>query len=151
MFLSDRLLFGKKEYSTGTLATSLGFLTRVVYVQIGDRLRAHGGLTVGPATLSFLHIVDVNPGIRQAHAARILMIQESNMATLVKNSVAQGMIERGRGTGKRSGLWITAEGAKLVAQVTSANAINREYAEPLSEDEYQQLIALLNRVYQASL
>lgn len=149
--MKEPIVFGKAEYWVDALTRSLGFLTRVIHIQIGDRIRANRSLVASPATLAFLHLVDANPGIRQVHAARILLIHESNMAMLVKNLVAEGLIERREGTGKRSGLWIAAKGADMVAQSAAADVISREHAECLSDEEYQQLVALLDRVYRASL
>ena len=138
---------GKVTVAIGKLTRSLGFLTRVVHIQINDRLRAQGGLAASPATLAMLTLVHENPGIRQAHAARFLLIHDSNMAMLVKNLVAQGLIERRGSTGKRSGLWITEKGAELVAGTSPVEGLVRAYAGSLSDQEYRQLIALLERLY----
>lgn len=132
------------------LAGSLGFLTRVVHIQINERIRASGALGVSPATLAMLSLVSDNPGIRQAQASRVLLIHDSNMAILVKRLIQEGSIER-RGEGKRSGLWIAAKGAELLAQAPSADEVNRSHAATLSDKEYQQLVALLRRVYLAGI
>lgn len=96
------------EYALAPLTETIGFLTRVVQVQIMDRIRAAGGFGMSMAGFSVLRLVNANPGIRQAHIARILVIQESNMVNLVKDMIEQGFIERrGEGKTKRGGLWIT--------------------------------------------
>lgn len=138
---------GKTELASGKLTRSLGFLTRVVHIQINDLIRANGGLAASPVTLTMLSLVHEHPGVRQAQAARLLLIHESNMAILVKNLVSQGLLERRESTGKRSGLWVTAKGADFVAQAAPVDSWIRDFAGSLADDEYQQLIALLGRLY----
>ena len=135
------------KLATGKLTRSLGFLTRVVHIQINDLIRAKGELTASPATLTMLSLVHENPGIRQAHAARFLLIHDSNMAILVKDLVSQGLVERRGSTGKRSGLWVTKMGADVLAQAAPVETLVRDFAASLSNEEYRQLIALLGRLY----
>lgn len=149
--MTVQLRIGETEYALGAIADSLGFLTRVIHVQINDRLRATGLLNISPATLSLLRLLQANPGIRQSHAARILMIQESNMANAIKDLIGRGLIER-RGEGRaRSGLWITEQGEHEVAKCSAVDALDRSYAAVLSDAEHRQLLRLLNRVYRAAL
>ena len=142
---------GEEEVVLDDLTGSLGFLTRAAYLQIGDLIRAQCTLAVSPPTLSTLALIRANPGIRQVQAARILLVRESNMAILVRELVGKGLVERRNAGGKRSGLWITEEGRKIVAQTGEATAISREYADVLSDAEYQQLVSLLARAYRARL
>lgn len=151
LVITTRLNQGGTEYVLSPLTDSLGFLTRVVQVQICDCIRAAGEMDISPATLSLLRLVGSNRGILQAHAARILLIQESNMAILVKTVIAMGLIERRSQKGKRAGLWLTAEGELKVAQWERTAVIDRSYASVLSDAEYRQLIQLLSRVYHAAL
>ncbi|HKR17613.1 MAG TPA: MarR family winged helix-turn-helix transcriptional regulator [Rhizorhapis sp.] len=151
MLVDEPATFGKTEYEIDTLTRSLGFLTRVVHIQINDSVRAQSELPASLATLSMLSLVHANPGIRQVHAARILLIQQPNMAILVKNMVTRGLIKRRKDTGKRNGLWITAEGEEMMERAQRVDAANRNYADCLSEEEYAQLIMLLNRIYRARL
>ena len=147
-----RTVVGGTEYLLAPLTDSVGFLTRVVQIQINDYIRANGGLGMSPAVLSLLRLVDANPGIRQVDAARILLIHESNMANLIKDLIAEGLIKRlGKTRGKRGGLWITGDGRGQVEQAESTHAIDRTYAAVLSDKEYKQLILLLKRLYNAAL
>ncbi|HKY81455.1 MAG TPA: MarR family winged helix-turn-helix transcriptional regulator [Sphingobium sp.] len=149
--IAIKTLVGEVEYALAPVTKSLGFLTRVVQVQINERLRGAGGLSVSPAVFSALRLVHGNPGIRQGHAARILQIQESNMANMIKDLVAQGWIERREEPGKRIGLWITGKGEEEVEQGAWADDLDRAYAAALSDKEYKQLLYLLDRVYRSSL
>ena len=139
------------EFILDDLTNSLGFLTRAAYLQIGDLIRDHGSFAVSPPTLSMLALVEANPGIRQMQAARLLLIRESNMVMLVRELVGNGLVERRGVGGKRSGLWITKEGTAILTQTAQAAGISREYADCLSDAEYQQLIALLARTYRARI
>lgn len=139
------------EYSLGALTKSLGFLTRVVQVQINERIRTSGGLPISLAAFSLLRLIQSNPGIRQVHAARILMIQESNMASLTKDMLIRGLVERREGSGKRNGLWITADGESELEANTWTDTLDRTYAATLTDKEYRTLLQLLDRVYRTSL
>lgn len=149
--MTVRAVLAGREYALGPLTESLGFLTRAVNVQINERVRASGGLGVSPAIFSTLQLLQVNPGIRQVDAARLLVIQESNMANLVKDLVARGLVERRGETPKRVGLWITAAGESELARCATDLAADRIYGGVLSDAEYGQLLQLLNRVYRAAL
>ena len=150
---TKRAVVGGTEYALSSLIDSIGFLTRVVQIQINDRIRASGTLGISPAVLSVLRLLEANPGIRQVDAARILLIQESNMASLVKDLIAQGLIRRrGKNGSKRGGLWVTSAGRRQLERATDpADAIDRSYAASLSSKEYRQLVTLLRRLYLASL
>lgn len=150
--MTEQPLDGGMEVTLDSLTDSLGFLTRVVHVQIVDRVRASHTLSVSPAVLAMLRLVEANPGIRQVQVAKILLIQESNLANLVKHLIAQGLVERRSKTGaRRGGLWLTEGGCRLIENAATAEAIDRSYAAVLSDKEYQQLVRLLNRLYRAAL
>ena len=149
---SPKMAVGDREYALAPLVESLGFLARVVHVQITGRCRADDRLTMSLASYSLLHLVDANPGIYQAHAARILLIQEPNMVSLVKALVEKGCIERRGSEGStRGGFWITETGRKQLKAMSALEAINRAYTSVLSDREHKQLVDLLKRVYCAAL
>ena len=149
--MTVKTFVGDTEYALASLTSSLGFLTRVIQVQINERIRTAGALQVTPAILSTLRLVQANPGIRQVHAARVLVIQESNMANLIKDLIAQGFVERREDESKRIGLCITAKGEEELERCASADDLERVYAKVLSDKEYRQLLKLLDRVYRTSL
>ena len=139
------------EYHLGGLGGSLGFLTRVVNIQINDYVRTKSDMLASPATLTFLTLVRENPGIRQNQAGRILLVHQPNIAALVKKLTEAGLLASPSKETKRSGLWITNKGVDLVAKSLSAVDLARECAESLSDKEYRQLVGLLCRVYRSRL
>lgn len=150
--LSARTMVDGTEYALGSLTGSLGFLTRVVQVQLNDQVRAIGGLSISNAAFATLRLVEANPGIRQVDVARLLMIQESNMANLIKDLTSNALMEkRGEAGGKRGGLQITDSGRLKLKQTAPANTLERACAAALSDKEYRELLALLTKIYQASL
>lgn len=150
--MAERPLDGGMDLTLDSLTDSLGFLTRVIHIQIVDRVRASHTLTVSPAVLALLRLVQSNPGIRQVQVAKILLIQESNLANLVKQLIAQELVERRSEAGaRRGGLWLTDSGHRIIEDTAAAQGIDRAYATVLSDKEYQQVVRLLNRLYRAAL
>lgn len=139
------------EYQLNGLSESLGFLTRVVNIQINDYVRTKSDTLASPATLAFLTLVAANPGIRQIQAGRLLLVHQPNIAALVKKLTVEGLLSAPSKRTKRSGLWITDEGANLLAKSAPLVDLTRDCAESLSEEEYRQLVGLLNRVYRSRL
>jgi len=151
---SATVRLGEETYDLDLLTGSVGFLTRVVHIQIREFLRLNAELPISPGVYSALALLAANPGIRQGRVAQILAIQESNMATLVKQLSAAGLIERPPTTaGKRSsGLWLSDKGQTLLVKVKAAfNAVDRNYASALSTAEYADLTRLLSRLFQHTL
>ena len=134
------------------LADSLGFLLRVLQIQLTEQLRTRDVLPISPASSAALQLIAANPGIRQVDAARILVIQRSNFATLVKALVANGFIER-RGTDrdKRGGLWITETGLVQLSKLRSVEDSVRGFSDVLSPGAYRQMMDSLVRLYVAGL
>ena len=139
------------EYHLNGLCGSLGFLTRVVNIQINDYVRTKSDTLASPATLAFLTLVAANPGIRQKQAGRILLVHQPNIAALVKKLTEAGLLSSPSKRTKRSGMWITNEGVDLLAKSVPSVDLTRECAESLSEKEYRQLVGLLSRVYRSRL
>ena len=141
------------DYSIKTLTSSVGFLFRGAYLQIRELLRVSEQFEIKPAMFELLRITYENPGIRQAHAARLLMIQESNMATLVRDAFKFDLLGRLDERGKRrQGLWLTPHGKEILDRtVTLADAVEQQYLAVLSSDEIQALRATLGRAYKSGL
>ena len=150
--MSVRTMVDGTEYALGSLTGSLGFLTRMIHVQLNDQVRVIGGLGISNAAFATLRLIAANPGIRQVDAARLLLIQESNMANLIKDLTSEALIEkRGEAGSKRGGLQITDAGRLKLEQTAPAKTLERSCAAALSDKEYRELLALLAKLYQASL
>jgi DNA-binding MarR family transcriptional regulator len=136
------------------LTKSIGFLTRVVHLQMREFMRARGQLEISPAIYSLLVLLGANPGIQQVRAAVLMAVQESNMATLIKELLSARLIKRGarRAAGNGGGLHLTERGHVLLRRVEdSFIAIDREYASVLSDQEYEVLTSLLRKLFQGTL
>lgn len=149
--IGDPVTLDDAIYQIGNLSRSLGFLTRVVNIQLNDFVRSKADLFPSPATGALLSLVAANPGIRQTQAARILLVKQPNIAALVKKLADAGLLSSGKSSAKRSGLWITDEGLKLISRSEALPDLTREYADGLSDKEYHQLVALLRRLYRNRL
>jgi DNA-binding MarR family transcriptional regulator len=66
---------------------------------------------------SLLMIIAGRPGITQSEAGRILDIQRANMVPIVARLEARGLLDRRRADGRSQGLYLSAEGAELNAQL----------------------------------
>ena len=141
------------DYSVNSLTSSAGFLFRAAYLQIRELLRTAERFEVKPAMFELLRITGENPGIRQAHAARLLLIQESNMATLVREAFKVGLIGRlDEEAKRRQGLWLSARGKDMLKEMMAlADAVEEQYVTALTPAESGSLRVLLGRVYKAGL
>lgn len=151
MRFDDPVRLDDLEFNLGNLTASTGFLTRVVNIQINDYTRLARDSSTTSATLAFLALVAANPGIRQNHAGRLLLVHQPNIAALVKKLTEQGLITTASNSSKRSGVWITEQGAALLERdAPSADPIG-ECSDILSDKEHHQLVDLLNRLYRSRL
>lgn len=139
-----------QDHDLGPLTASLGFLTRVIQVQINEIVRNAGVFSLSPAKMALLKLVAVNPGIRQVDTARLMVVQESNMANLVKDLIDRGLLTRTR-EGGRMGLRVTDAGEAEIDRMKLEDVVDRQYAQALSDDEYTLLRELLTRLYRSAL
>lgn len=151
---SSTALIGKDKYDVTTLAASLGFLTRIVNLQIRELIRSSRPLLTSPTVYSALTLIEANPGIKQVRIAILLGIQESNLATLIREMTAENLIEESAGGRSRRsvGVTLSEKGLQFLAKVKGGyTSIDSEYANTLSRTEYKQLTALLARLYETHL
>lgn len=141
------------DYSIQTMTSSVGFLFRAAYLQIKELLRVTEQFEIKPAMFELLRITHENPGIRQAHAARLLLIQESNMATLVRDAFKLGLLGRLDERGKRRhGLWLSSHGKEMLDDMAAiAEKVEQQYLAVLDPDEEQALRTILSRAYKSGL
>lgn len=150
---TDSVSINENEYSLRSLTSSLGFLLHASYLQLRDLLRLSAEFGLKPSMFELMRITRENPGIRQAHASKILLIQESNMTILVKELQKLGFMERGGvGKKKRPGLWLTDLGEARFAEIAKvAEGIEREHTADLTDSEADKLRSLLSTIYYGGL
>ena len=149
----DCVALGGVEHDVQSLTSSLGFLSRAIILACRERLRSSPG-DLSPAGYELLKLARDNPGMRQAHAAKFLLIQDSNLANLAKQLVNQGFLERKAAgpSAKRAGLWITEQGGRSLAVFEEfARSVEREITAPLSQAEERALRSCLGKVYKGFL
>ncbi|HKR93512.1 MarR family winged helix-turn-helix transcriptional regulator [Novosphingobium sp.] len=151
--IDNTVSISEVEYSIISLTSSLGFLLHATYLQLRDLLRLSSEFGLKPSMFELMRITSENPGIRQAHASRILLLQESNTTILVKELQNLGLMERAEpGKKKRPGLWLTKLGeAKFVEVTKIAQCIEREHTASLPDAEVSKLRTLLSTIYRDGL
>ncbi|SMX41884.1 MarR family winged helix-turn-helix transcriptional regulator [Maliponia aquimaris] len=79
----------------GPLYGSVGFLLRLAQLRsFADFFAAFEGAGVRPGELSVLMLLRDNPGIRQGHLARALMIKRAHMTKMVGQMERDGLVVR---------------------------------------------------------
>lgn len=134
------------------LSGSAGFLVRLAQLRIYEAFHAgmaRHGLT--PTRYSVLALLHDNPGLRPSQIAEALRVKPSNMAPLLAQFEAEGLLERSAHPAERRAVLIrlTASGRALFA--TIVNPVSRLEAEAtamFSPAERDQLIGLLQRLAQ---
>ena len=140
----------EKTTETSALESMLGFVIRVVQVQLFEAFYAQFG-SRGLTTGAFTALVAIrdNPGIRQGVLARTMMVKRSNMTKLIQSMERAGLIERRIPTyDKRSvELDLTKSGRRLIDSVfDEAIAHDRTTTAALSVHERNVLIGLLGKL-----
>lgn len=133
----------------GVMGQSLGFLLRLAqlaafrdfYVALGD----HG---VRPGEVSVLILIGRNPGIRQGHLARQLMIKRAHMTKMVQAMEDAGLVRRTVPDDDRRSveLWLTPAGQRRAADLAPLLAGHEaQSATRLTKREEEQLKRLLKK------
>ncbi len=135
------------------LKTLLSYYIRSINLSVSRDLdRAMGELPVarGTGKISTLLLVDANPGIRPSTIAEVIGKDRSAMGRLLDTLKGAGLIiQRVSERERRSHeLYLTNKGQALAARVRQIAAEqDRRYFSVLSDEEQDQLKALLKRLY----
>lgn len=133
----------------GELANSRGFLLRLSRVHVYEQIfRQNGGTQIKPGEFTVLWLLHLNPGVRQGVVARKLHIKPAHMTKLVRRLEEGGIVTRVIPDDDRRSveLTLTDAGRELVANTKgSFFEADDQYQNGLSEQEHQQLIALLTK------
>ena len=132
------------------LACHVGFLLRLAQQQVFDEF--HRGFVaegMTPARYSVLAVLSANPDVQQGRLAEALRVKPSNMAVLLAEMEAQGLLERRVDSANRRAnlLRLTEAGLALYARLTpEILAMEERVAHRLASAKYATLLALLAKL-----
>lgn len=103
---------------------------------------------VSPGRAGMLMLIEVNPGVTQGRLARAVGLERSTMVGLVDALEARGLIERRRGSDRRTnGLWLTRAGRSLVGSLKRRIELHEgRVAARLTAAERKELLTLLAKL-----
>ena len=103
---------------------------------------------LSPGRVGLLIFIDANPGVTQSRLAEAAERDRSTMVGVLDQLEARGLIERRRGTDRRTnGLWLTRAGRALLARALRGIARHEQrISARLSAAERRQLLGLLGKI-----
>ena len=103
---------------------------------------------LSPGRLGVLLLIEANPGVTQGRLARAVALERSTMVGVLDTLEARGLIERRRGTDRRTnGLWLTRAGRTLLARLKRRIQVHEDrVAARLSAAERRDLLTLLEKL-----
>jgi DNA-binding MarR family transcriptional regulator len=137
----------RPRLNPGALPGLLGYRLRLAQ-QVVFRDFASSVQGLSPGRVGLLIFIDANPGVTQSRLAEAAERDRSTMVGVLDQLQARGLIERRRGTDRRTnGLWLTRAGHALLARALRAIARHeRRIATQLSPAERRQLLGLLAKI-----
>jgi DNA-binding MarR family transcriptional regulator len=140
----------KLELKAGFLEGLLGYRLRLAQQAVFRDFAAHVAAEfpgVSPGRVGILFLVEANPGVTQSRLAGAVRLDRSTLVGVLHVLQAQGLLERRRGTDRRTnGLWLTRAGSALAARLKSSiGAHERRVASRLSAGERARLLVLLGK------
>jgi DNA-binding MarR family transcriptional regulator len=127
-----------------------GFLLRLSQLRVYDAFQAElGRLNMTPARYSLLAVLHDNPGARAGQVAEALRVKPSNMAALLTQLEADGLIQRLPDPSERRAalVHLTRAGEALFAEVDPVvRRLEAKLVEALGEQERAALLQHLARV-----
>jgi DNA-binding MarR family transcriptional regulator len=139
----------KPRLRQGVLSQLIGYRLRVAQQAVfRDFAVSVGELTPGRAGM--LLLIEANPGVPQGRLAEAVKLERSTMVGVVDSLEERGLIERRRGTDRRTnGLWLTRSGRILATRLRRRIARHEDrVAARLSSAERAQLLTLLEKLGQ---
>ena len=139
----------KPRLRQGVLPQLLGYRLRVAQQAVfRDFSESVGELSPGRAGM--LLLIEANPGVPQGRLAEAVKLDRSTMVGVVDSLEERGLLERRRGTDRRTnGLWLTRSGRLLASRLRRRIERHEDrVAARLNAAERAQLIALLEKLGQ---
>jgi DNA-binding MarR family transcriptional regulator len=133
----------------GVLPQLIGYRLRVAQQAVFRDFAASVG-ELSPGRAGMLLLIEANPGVPQGRLAEAVRLDRSTMVGVVDSLEERGLIERRRGTDRRTnGLWVTRAGRTLAARLRGRIERHEDrVAARLSATERAQLLALLEKLGQ---
>ena len=139
------------EPSETLLSQLIGYALRRAELKVAQKLVEQlAPFDLRPAQFSALLIIEASPGLMQIDLASILAIEPPQVVTLLNKLEKLGLAVRVRcKPDKRSyGIFLSKAGETLLRQLKDiASASDLESTAALSDEERQQLLQLLHKVY----
>ena len=131
----------------GVLPQLLGYRLRLAQQAVFRDYAASVG-ELSPGRAGMLILIEANPGVPQGRLAEAMRLERSTMVGVVDSLEERGLIERRRGSDRRTnGLWLTRPGRLLAARLRRRiERHERDVAAGLSDAERAQLLNLLEKL-----
>ena len=131
----------------GVLPQLLGYRLRLAQQAVFRDYAASVG-ELSPGRAGMLILIEANPGVPQGRLAEAMRLDRSTMVGVVDSLEERGLIERRRGSDRRTnGLWLTRPGRLLAARLRRRiERHERDVAASLSDAERAQLLNLLEKL-----
>jgi DNA-binding MarR family transcriptional regulator len=131
----------------GILPQLLGYRLRLAQQAVFRDYAASVG-ELSPGRAGMLILIEANPGVPQGRLAEAMRLERSTMVGVVDSLEERGLIERRRGSDRRTnGLWLTRPGRLLAARLRRRiERHERDVAAGLSDAERAQLLNLLEKL-----
>jgi DNA-binding MarR family transcriptional regulator len=139
----------KPPLRRGVLPQLIGYRLRVAQQTVFRDFAVSVG-ELSPGRAGMLLLIEANPGVPQGRLAEAVKLDRSTMVGVVDSLEDRGLIERRRGTDRRTnGLWLTRAGKVLAARLRRRIEQHEDrVAARLSGAERAQLLALLEKLAQ---
>jgi DNA-binding MarR family transcriptional regulator len=138
----------RKPAGLGVLPGLIGYQLRLAQRAIfADFADAMDGAGISPGLFGILVIIDANAGLTQQALADAAHLDRSSVVTVLDKLEHRGLVERRAADKRSNGLFLTAEGARLLRGLRRKVARHeRRVVENLSERERAQLVSLLQKI-----
>lgn len=144
-----------RELDLGLLADFVGPRVRVLWNLLSARMaEALSPFGLRPGAFSALALISANPGCSQKQLARTIGMDKSAVVAIIHELSRQGLVSRVRHPEDRRfhALKLTPKGHALLQRTLGpVSRPGRPIREALSRQEFEQLLALLDRVNEALL
>ena len=129
---------------------NFAFLCRTLASLMYTQRKAYfGDIPVPEGKILLLSLLDLNEGQSQNALAQVMSIKKSALAIALDQLAVDGLVEREQSTNDRrvKSVRLTDKGRHLAHQAReSATRHNNDFLAPLTKDERQELLRLLNKL-----